>query len=71
MRILSWNIQCGLGCDGQRDIKRIIERIVDRFEEPDVVCLQEVARYIPEYCTDDQQDQYGTIATMLPQYHAV
>lgn len=71
MRILSWNIQSGLGCDGRRDIKRIIERIVDRPELPDVLCFQEVARYIPECCTDAQQDQYRIITAMLPDYDVV
>jgi len=71
MRILSWNIQSGLGCDGRRDVKRIIERIVGQPEQPDVLCFQEVARYIPEYCTDAQQDQYRIITAMLPNYDAV
>ncbi len=71
MRLLSWNIQSGLGCDGRRDIERIIDRIVDRPELPDVLCFQEVARYIPEYSTGAQRDQYRIIAAMLPAYNAV
>lgn len=41
MRILSWNIQWGLGIDGRVDLARIAS--VAREFEADVLCLQEVA----------------------------
>jgi endonuclease/exonuclease/phosphatase family metal-dependent hydrolase len=41
MKILSYNIQYGLGQDGRYDLARI----VDAFEDADLVTLQEVDRY--------------------------
>jgi endonuclease/exonuclease/phosphatase family metal-dependent hydrolase len=44
--ILTWNIQCGLGCDGVVDLARIA-RVVKAMGEADVICMQEVARNDP------------------------
>ena len=70
MRILSWNIQSGLGCDGIRDIERTVSYI-NANDPPDVICLQEVARFIPEYCTAGQADQLQLIADGLSGYNPV
>ena len=70
MRILSWNIQSGLGCDGVRDIERIIGYIKD-CGPPDAICLQEVARFIPEYCAAGQPDQLQLIVAGLGGYNRV
>jgi len=53
VRLLTWNIQATKGCDGRFHIARIVERI-NSFGDLDVICLQEVARYIPELNNDDQ-----------------
>lgn len=45
--ILTWNIQCGLGCDGRVDLARIA-RVAQTMGEADVLCFQEVARNDPE-----------------------
>jgi len=44
--IVSWNIQCGSGCDGVVDLERIA-RVVKAMGEADVICMQEVARNDP------------------------
>lgn len=46
MRILSWNIQWGRGADGRVDLERTAAAI-GAFD-PEVVCLQEVARNHPQ-----------------------
>lgn len=43
MRLLSWNIQWGRGADGRVDLARTIDAI-RALGEPEVLCLQEVAR---------------------------
>ena len=56
MRLFSWNIQSGKGCDDITDIYRIIEYI-NSSADYDLICLQEVARNLKEYCTQGQMDQ--------------
>lgn len=46
MRILSWNIQWGRGTDGRVDLVRTADTIAG--VDPDVICLQEVARHHPD-----------------------
>lgn len=65
--ILTWNIQAGLGCDGRTDLGRIAETI--RGCDPDIVCLQEVARNVPELAGGD--DQVERLAGLFAGYHAV
>lgn len=43
--IVTWNIQNGKGCDGTTDLARIA-RVVKAMD-PDIVCLQEIARHDP------------------------
>lgn len=44
--VLSWNIQCGKGIDGEIRIDRIA-RVIRELGDPDVICLQEVSRKLP------------------------
>jgi endonuclease/exonuclease/phosphatase family metal-dependent hydrolase len=63
MEILSWNIQCGRGVDGQVDLARIA-RTIRAFGDPDVICLQEVVRHMPELDDGrglDQVDELGRL----------
>jgi endonuclease/exonuclease/phosphatase family metal-dependent hydrolase len=66
VRILSWNIQSGLGCDNIRDLGRVVKYL--KRAEPDVICLQEVARFIPEYCPDGQSDQVAMLCSAFPDF---
>jgi endonuclease/exonuclease/phosphatase family metal-dependent hydrolase len=47
IRIVTWNVQCGLGADGVRDLDRIAATIRN-LADADVICLQELARHDPE-----------------------
>jgi len=40
VRVMTWNIHGGLGTDGRRDLKRIVDCV--RKHDPDIVALQEV-----------------------------
>jgi endonuclease/exonuclease/phosphatase family metal-dependent hydrolase len=42
MKLVTWNIQWGKGCDGKVDLGRIADH-VRAMGDPDIVCLQEVA----------------------------
>lgn len=57
----------GLGCDGRTDLGRIAETI--RAREPDIVCLQEVARHVPDLGGGD--DQVERLAGLFAGYHGV
>lgn len=67
MRILSWNIQSGLGCDGRRDIVRIAEYI-QTLPKFDLICLQEVSRNIAAYSTEKLEDQLAILCGLFPEY---
>lgn len=66
--IVSWNIQCGKGCDGVVDLARIA-RVVEAMGEADVICMQEVARNDPEIAGG--VDQVAALAALFPGYRAV
>lgn len=53
MQIYSWNIQNAKGCDGIIALQNIIARI-KQTANPDIVCLQEVARHFVEHGNQDQ-----------------
>lgn len=55
MRILSWNVQHGKSSDGSSDFSRTLQYIKS-LGDFDVICLQELARNMPEYCKADQSD---------------
>jgi len=63
--IVTWNIQCGLGCDGVFDLARIA-RVARALGEADVICLQEVARNDPAY--DGGADQVAELRRLFPGY---
>ncbi len=65
--ILTWNIQCGLGCDGVHDLKRISEHIKNTGD-PDVICLQEISRFMAELDADRGEDQMEILAGFFPGY---
>lgn len=55
MRILSWNVQFGKASDGSSDFSRTLQYIKS-LGDFDVICLQELARNMSEYCKPDQSD---------------
>lgn len=68
MRVLTWNIRWGCGCDGRVDLGRIAA--VVRAQDPDVVCLQEVAAGHPGLPGSSGEDQVALLAQGLPRYSA-
>ena len=70
MRLFSWNIQSGKGCDDHTDIHRIIEHI-NSLGEYDLICLQEIARNMEEYCAQEQMDQLKILRDAFRAYSFV
>lgn len=64
MRFLSYNIQYGMGLDGEVDL----ERIVKESAGADVIAYQEVERW---FGRSGETDQVEEIADLLPDYHWV
>ena len=67
--IVSWNIQCGRGVDGQIDFERIAT-IIRQFGDTDVICLQEVARHDPELDNGMAADQMALLSGYFPDYES-
>ncbi|MEK9278510.1 MULTISPECIES: endonuclease/exonuclease/phosphatase family protein [unclassified Bradyrhizobium] len=65
MRLLTWNIQCGKGCDGATDLARIVA-VAKQTVDADVLCFQEVSSNFSEL--DGNADQSAQLATLLPGY---
>src|SRR5262245_43581768 len=70
MKLITWNIQFGVGIDGRNDLARIIAE-ARRIADFDVLCLQEVADSFPELKDNRGEDQFAGIAGLLPGYAAV
>jgi len=68
MRLLTWNIQCGKGCDGVTDLARIV-RIARETCDADVFCFQEVSANFSRH--DGGSDQAAELAALLPGYMPV
>lgn len=68
--VLTWNIQCGLGCDGRVDLVRIAD-VIRSMADPDVICLQEVSRFNPELDGGQGVDQVAALAALFPEYEPV
>ena len=70
MKLITWNIQWGLGADGRVDLDRIVEH-ARRLADFDVLCLQEVASGYPDLTGNDGTDQFQALADRLPGYAAI
>jgi len=68
--IISWNIQCGLGCDGEYNLTRIADNI-HATGDSDVICLQEVCRFMPELDAGEGEDQVEILAALFPGYETL
>lgn len=68
MRLVTWNIQWGKGCDGRVDLSRIVA-IARALADADVFCFQEVSDGFPDL--DGGVDQSAELAALLPGYRAV
>ena len=65
MRLMTWNIQCGKGCDGVIDLARIVA-VAKEMADADVFCFQEVS---DNFVTlDGGADQSAQLAALLPDH---
>ena len=69
MKIFTWNIQWGRGCDGRVDFDRIAG-VIRAAGAPDVLCLQEVAVNHPGLPGSRGEDQVAQLSARLPEYTA-
>ena len=65
MKLVTWNIQWGLGLDGRVDLARIV-RTARAMADFDVLCVQEVADNFPGLEGNDARDQFAELARLLP-----
>jgi endonuclease/exonuclease/phosphatase family metal-dependent hydrolase len=70
MKIVSCNIQWGLGVDGRVDLARMVRDARD-FADFDVLCLQEVTDNFDELKANPGDNEFAAIAALLPGYVAV
>lgn len=68
MKLITWNIQWGLGLDGRVDLARMLEH-ARAMADFDVLCVQEVAENFPGLQGNDDRDQFAELARLLPGYH--
>ncbi|HEY8610909.1 MAG TPA: endonuclease/exonuclease/phosphatase family protein [Roseomonas sp.] len=70
MRIVTWNVQWGLGMDGRLDLPRIIAH-ARALADFDVLCLQEIADSLPDLKGSQGENQFALVADLLPGYRAI
>lgn len=70
IRIITWNIQWGLGIDGKVDLKRVVDeaRTIADF---DILCLQEVSDGFSDLKGNGGANQFAQFADLLPDHAAV
>lgn len=68
MRLITWNIQWGKGCDGRVDLARIVS-VAKELADADVFCFQEVSDNLQKL--DGGEDQSAIIAGLLPDHRPV
>lgn len=69
IKISSWNIQNGLGIDGQVSLERIAQTLKDTVD-PDIICLQEVSRFMP-LADGSNTDQVEQLSNLFPDYETI
>jgi endonuclease/exonuclease/phosphatase family metal-dependent hydrolase len=70
MKLITWNIQWGLGMDERLDLARIVAH-AKAMADFDVLCVQEVADNFPELKGSRGENQFAELAALLPGYTAV
>lgn len=68
MRLITWNIQCGKGCDGVIDLGRIVA-VAKEMADADIYCFQEVSDNFANF--DGGADQPAQLAALLPDHRPV
>ena len=70
MKLVTWNIQWGLGLDARVDLARIV-RAARELADFDVLCVQEVADNFPKLEGNDDRDQFAELASLLPAFRMI
>lgn len=70
IRIITWNIQWGLGVDGVVDLKRLVSE-ARALADFDVLCLQEVSDNFSDLKGNSGTNQFAELAGLLPGYTAI
>ena len=70
MKLLTWNMQWGYGCDGRVDLPRIVDTAMSK-SDADVLCFQEVARNYPDLPGSRGEDQFAELSRLLPDHECV
>ncbi|NIX76326.1 endonuclease/exonuclease/phosphatase family protein [Microvirga terricola] len=70
MKLITWNIQWGLGADGRLDLARLVSD-AKAIADFDVLCLQEVSDNFAGLKENGGENQFAAIAALLPGYTAV
>jgi endonuclease/exonuclease/phosphatase family metal-dependent hydrolase len=70
LRIITWNIQWGLGIDGTVDLRRMVDE-AHAMADFDVLCLQEVSDNFSDLKGNSGGNQFAELAALLPGYTAV
>ena len=65
MKLITWNIQSGVGLDKRLDLARIV-RTAREMADFDVLCVQEVADNFPAVAAGDDADQFAALSALLP-----
>jgi endonuclease/exonuclease/phosphatase family metal-dependent hydrolase len=65
MHLLTWNIQCGKGCDGVTDLARIVS-VAKEMADADLFCFQEASGNFTKL--DGGEDQSAQLAALLPDH---
>ena len=70
IEIITWNVQAGLGVDGEQSLERIAE-VVSRMGDPDVICFQEVCQYMPYLDGGHGADQIAELQMLFGAHEPV
>jgi len=70
MKLITFNMQWGLGVDGRVSLPRIVQA-ARAMADFDVLCLQEVADNYPALKGNTDIDQFASLAALLPGFTAV
>ena len=72
MKLVTWNIQWGLGLDGRVDLARIVSTARE-LADFDVLCMQEIADNFPApgLEANDDRDEFAELGKLLPGYTRV
>jgi len=70
MKLITWNIQWGLGQDGRVDLNRIA-RTAREIADFDVLCLQEISDNYGALQGNDGSNQFLTLRSLFADYTAI